>query len=589
MHDLRAAENLLMARATPIALTAVTLLMLAMGFIIYRIEDANFAARAWITHSREIEEHAEALLAELGDAELSHGAYMMIGDESILARYKELIQGMPIDNTAAKTEIPAHSIAAELQILRRLTADNSAQQKNLDLAATALKKLLDYLTAALDAARAGKTKIGASAIDFQIRENLMRPVHNAFGGIIAEENRLLLLREDAERTATLWGNYFIAAGLGLFYVVVVLAIRLCQKAERRAQTEVVWQAAYLKTMLDTIIDGLLVIDERGMVQSINPAAERMFGYRPDEVVGQNVKMLMPEPYHGEHDGYLKNYLTSGKAKVIGIGREVAAKRKDGSTFPMELGVSEMRMDGKRLFVGTTRNIAARKEAERTAAQLAAIVESSEEAIIGKTLDGIITSWNFGAEKLFGYISDEMVGRHISVIVPADRIDEEKRIIADLREGRKTARFETEHLAKDGRRIDVLVTVSPIRDADGKIIGASKVAHDIRERKRAEKERERYIAALTQSNQELDDFAYIASHDLKEPLRGLANNAMFIKEDLGGKLDESAARHLDRMTYLCQRMERLMDDLLYFSRLGRQELAIQPTNLNEIIKDINVMM
>ncbi len=115
-----------------------------------------------------------------------------------------------------------------------------------------------------------------------------------------------------------------------------------------------------------------------------------------------------------------------------------------------------------------------------------------------------------------------------------------------------------------------------------------VAH-IRISKRAAHEQEKFIAALKQSNQELDDFAYIASHDLKEPLRGLTNNAMFLKEDFGAALNENSSKHIDRITFLCQRMEKLIDSLLYFSRLGRQELAIQSADLNEVIKDIKVMM
>jgi two-component system, LuxR family, sensor kinase FixL len=163
------------------------------------------------------------------------------------------------------------------------------------------------------------------------------------------------------------------------------------------------------------------------------------------------------------------------------------------------------------------------------------------------------------------------------------------MIERLREGRQVLRQETQRLAKGGDRIDVLTTLSPIRDESGKVIGISSIVHDISARKKAEFEIQQHIQALKRSNQELDDFAYIASHDLKEPLRGLTNNANFLKDDLADNLTPETTKRLDRMTYLCQRLERLVDDLLYFSRLGRQELAIQKTDLNEVIKDIKLTM
>lgn len=227
------------------------------------------------------------------------------------------------------------------------------------------------------------------------------------------------------------------------------------------------ESRMVKAIMNTVLDGVITIDALGLVQSFNPAATRLFGYAPDEVIGQNVKMLMPEPYHGEHDGYLSHYVSTGEKKVIGIGREVSGRRKDGSVFPMELGINEMKVGGQRMFVGTVR--------------------------------------------------------------------------------------------------------------------------DVTDRKRAEYQIQEYLAALQKSNEALDEFAYIASHDLKEPLRGLSNNAVFLKEDYGAHLDADGMRRLDRISFLAQRMEGLVNDLLYFSRLGRQELAVQKTDLNEVIAEISEMV
>jgi len=243
----------------------------------------------------------------------------------------------------------------------------------------------------------------------------------------------------------------------------------------------------LRAILETAVEGIITIDERGSIESFNPAAEKIFGHKAHEAIGQNVKLLMPGPFRREHDGYLKNYRQTGHAKIIGIGREVIGRRKDGSTFPMDLSVSEVRLASRRMFTGFVRDITKRKAAEKALLHYAALVEFSDDAIIGKTLDGHITSWNGGAEIVFGYSAREMTGKHISVLIPDDRKDEEPGILERIKCGESVEHYETIRRRKDGRLIDISVTVSPIRDKDGKIIGASKVARDITERKQLEKE------------------------------------------------------------------------------------------------------
>ena len=243
----------------------------------------------------------------------------------------------------------------------------------------------------------------------------------------------------------------------------------------------------LRAILETAVEGIVTIDERGVIESFNQAAEKIFGYRAREVIGKNVSLLMPSPQREAHDGYLANYLRTGHARIIGIGREVVGRRKDGAQFPMDLSVSEVRLADRRLFTGFVRDITERKRAEEALLHYAALVESSEDAIVGKTLEGYVTSWNQGAELVFGYTRAEMVGKHISILIPPDRKDEEPEILEKIRRGESVDHYETIRRRKDGRLIDISVTISPIRDADGNIIGASKVARDITERKRLERE------------------------------------------------------------------------------------------------------
>jgi PAS domain S-box-containing protein len=243
----------------------------------------------------------------------------------------------------------------------------------------------------------------------------------------------------------------------------------------------------LRAILQTAVEGIITIDARGVIESFNPAAEKIFGYAAGEVIGKNVKSLMPEPYRHEHDGYLTNYHHTGHAKIIGIGREVMGCRKDGTVFTLDLAVSEVRLADRVIFAGFVRDISEHKAAEKALLHYAALVESSDDAIIGKTLEGYITSWNRGAESIFGYQSEEAVGKHISLIIPPERKQEEETILAKIRRGESVEHYETVRRRKDGKPVDISVTVSPIRERGGQIIGASKVARMISERKRLQNE------------------------------------------------------------------------------------------------------
>ncbi|MBB2670548.1 PAS domain S-box protein [Rhizobium sophoriradicis] len=221
-------------------------------------------------------------------------------------------------------------------------------------------------------------------------------------------------------------------------------------------------------------DAVIVIDERGTIKSFNPAAESMFGYSPQETIGRNIKMLMPEPYHSEHDGYLGHYRQTGEERIIGTTRMVSGRRKNGIVFPIDVSISVVVSGETKTFVGIVRDISERARQE---------------------------------ERM-------------------------KTTLAQL---------------------------------------------------------EAYTAELERSNHDLDEFAYIASHDLKEPLRGLHNHSRFLLEDYEDKLDDDGVRRLNRLVRLSQRMEKLVNDLLYFSRLGRQQLAVKRADIGLIVKDVVATM
>jgi PAS domain S-box-containing protein len=252
--------------------------------------------------------------------------------------------------------------------------------------------------------------------------------------------------------------------------------------QSETQSEALQQA-----ILDNIVDGLITIDRFGIVLSFNKAAETIFQYSADEVIGHNVNMLMPEPYHAQHDGYLQNYLNTGEAKIIGIGREVSGLRKNGSTFPMDLSVSKIAIDDQLMFAGLVRDISEQKQAEEVKSRLAAIIASSEDAIISKSLDGIISSWNPAAEHMFGYSADEAIGQPMKLIIPPDYLQEEPEILQKIASGERYEHFETVRIKKDGTRLDISASISPIKNHAGRIIGVSTIARDVSDRKKAERE------------------------------------------------------------------------------------------------------
>jgi len=171
----------------------------------------------------------------------------------------------------------------------------------------------------------------------------------------------------------------------------------------------------LEAILSNAVDAIITIDEQGTIDSANAAAEQLFGYAIEDIVGQNVKMLMPSPYQEEHDGYLANYIGGGLRKVIGIGREFVGRRKNGRVFPMHLAVSEFHDGERRLFTGMVRDISDLKERQ---ARLEAILNNAVDAIITIDPRGNVLSLNPATEALFGYASDEIVGQNVRMLMPS---------------------------------------------------------------------------------------------------------------------------------------------------------------------------
>ena len=247
--------------------------------------------------------------------------------------------------------------------------------------------------------------------------------------------------------------------------------------------------ALSRTFLDSALDCIITMDATGRVQEFNPAAERVFGFTRSEAVGKELaELIIPPRLRERHRKGLARYLKTGEGPLIGKLIEIEALRRDGSEIMVALAINATQVNGSPIFTAYWRDITERKRAEETNRRLAAIIESSGDAIMSIDLDERIMSWNREAERLFGYTAAEIVGKPITVLVPPDRQNAERKIMERIRRGERIIRYETVHVRKDGAPLDISLAVSPINDESGNVIGASKIARDVTERVRRERRR-----------------------------------------------------------------------------------------------------
>ncbi len=331
-------------------------------------------------------------------------------------------------------------------------------------------------------------------------------------------------------------------------------------------------------MVQSADDAIIGKTIRGIVQTWNPGAERLYGYSPEDMVGRDMTILLP-PDRSDEEAFILSRIARGE-RVEHF--DTVRRRKDGRLINVSVAISPV-MDSNGSVIGAShvaRDITASAELQLAQARLAAIVESSEDAIISKTLKGVVQTWNKGAERVYGYSTVEMVGRPMSMLLPPDRPDEEATILERLGRGERVDHFETARMRKDGTRIEVSLTISPVYDPEGCVIAASHVARDITEQRRIESQR-----LHTQKLESLGVLAGGIAHDFNNLLTGILGNATLVMEDLAPSNPNHSV--LGECVLAAERAAQLTRQLLAYAGKGR--FVTEPVNLSALVREINTLI
>jgi PAS domain S-box-containing protein len=379
-------------------------------------------------------------------------------------------------------------------------------------------------------------------------------------------------------------------------ILVTAAIRDIS-VRKAAEEHLVQMEGRYRGLLEAAPDAMVVVNEAGEIVLLNLQAEKQFGYDRDELLGQQVRNIIPE-------GFAERLITDGTrtaadalAQQIGTGIELSARRKDGREFPIEIMLSPLENAEGILVTAAIRDISVRKAADEALRQseerLRLVVSSvTDYAILMLDLDGRVVSWNEGAERIKGYRAEEIIGRDFSCFYLAEDIRNGKPAI-ELAKATRNGRSEDEgwRVRKDGSRFYGNVVITALYDETGRLRGFGKITRDITERKSSEENLVKTAEDLKRTNDQLEQFAYVASHDLQEPLRMVASYTQLLAKRYQGRLDSDADEFIAFAVDGCNRMQTLIRDLLAYSRSGTESKVLREVSgeaaLKEALANLNV--
>ena len=361
--------------------------------------------------------------------------------------------------------------------------------------------------------------------------------------------------------------------------------------------KIIADALLSTSILEAIPDAVAAVNQQGVMIQVNSQIEALFGYTRDELIGQKIEILVPDRQRPQHHLHREHFHQQPKIRRMGSGLDLYGKRRDGSEFPVEISLSPVPVDGGFIVLSAIRDISDRKRIEEelrhaneeldrrktrelrdSQNRLALIVDSSQDAIIGKNLDGVVTHWNKGAEEIYGYTAQEMIGQPISVLAPAERSDEVPKILEKIRNGERVEYFESVRVTKDKRTLNMSISVSPIYDADGTVVGASTIARDITSRKKIEDQLKQ-----SQKMEAVGRLAGGVAHDFNN-LLGIVTACSELLRD---RVDAGSLEYIDNIREAAKRGSSLTRQLLAFSR--RQPAQVQVLDLNDRLREVSKLL
>ena len=461
-----------------------------------------------VAHTHEVLNALSDLAANLNAAESAQRGFLLTGLDEYEHAYNDAEQ----------------RAEAEVRNVGELTQDNPTQQTNIRGLAPLVTQRLKLMQSRMALRRqSGLAAVQATMASDPGRE-LRESVWQRVAAMRNEEDRLLEEREHRAQDSNVATRATIATGAFFALGLMIAALYVVRQGFARGRTaeadlrqakdslearveertaELVKSGAALRAgeerlsrIIDSAMDAIITVDEQQRIRMFNPAAEAMFKCPGADAIGTPLERFLPTRFRAAHSQHIRTFGENPVTRrTMGGMTPLRALRSNGEEFPIEASISQVKVDGATFYTAILRDITEATKARETSSKLAAIVESSDDAIISKTLQGVITSWNPGAEKLFGYSTEEAIGQSIFIIVPPGLQKEEESIIARIVRGERISHFETRRVRKDGSELDIAVTLSPLSDNAGRVIGVSTIAHDITASKRAQAELRQQAALL----------------------------------------------------------------------------------------------